>query len=90
LLYDILLEDGLQRRVKGLVDVLEEDGLAQPDACLDDLQELGVGELASLDVVVFLHVLDPLVALRLRVDEKRPPLCLRADDTVLEGEVICW
>lgn len=90
LLYHILLQHRLQRRVKSLVDVLEEDRLTQPDTSLNHLKELWIRELGSLDVGVFLHVLDPFVTLRLRVNEKRPPLCLCADDAILKRESICW
>lgn len=90
LLYHILLQHRFQRRVKCLVDVLEEDRLTQPDTSLNHLQELWIRKLGSLDVGVFLHVLDPFVTLRLRVNEKRPPLCLRADDAIFKREGICW
>lgn len=89
LLDDILGQHWFERGIKTLVDVLEEDGLPHSDSVLDDLEELGVRELYGLNVVVFFHLLDPFVGLRLWVDEQWPPLGLGGDDTVLNGQLIC-
>jgi len=63
--------------------------LPHSDSVLDDLEELGVRELDGLNVVVFFHLLDPFVGLRLWVDEQWPSLGLGGDDTVLNGQLIC-
>lgn len=73
-----------------LLDVLEKNWLTQSDCGLNDWQEFRVGKLDGLDVVVLLHALDPFVSLGLRINKERPSLSLRADDTILDGELICW
>lgn len=90
MLDDVLLQDWFKRGVKSFINVFKEDWLAESDACLYDLKELCIRELSWLDVVVFLHVLDPFVALRLWIYQKWPPFCLCANDTVFKREVVCW
>jgi len=90
LLDDVLLQDWLKRGVKSFINVFKEDWLTESDTCLYDLKELCIRELGWLDVVVFLHVLDPFVALRLWIYQKWPSFCLCTNDTVFKREVVCW
>jgi hypothetical protein len=87
-LHDLLLHDRAKRWIKGLVNVLENNRVAHLAAVLNNLKELGIGKLSDLKVVLFLHVLDPLVALRLRVDEQRPSAGSVTNDTVFNRKCI--
>jgi len=85
LLEDILLEDGLEGWIQDLTDVLEQDGEAHLDGSLNRQQELALGKLNDLQTVVLLFLLDPLVALCLRVNDKWPAtIRVGRDDTIVD------
>ena len=66
---DVLLEDWLKGWIKRFCNVLEQDWVAKSDGGVANVQEFGVGEFNHLEVIFFLHVLNPLVTLTLRVDD---------------------
>ena len=80
---DVLLENWLQRWIKSLLDVLEENRVTQSDGGVANIQELRVRQLDNLQVVLFLHILDPFVALTLWINNKRPSLCRCCNDAVI-------
>jgi hypothetical protein len=43
-------------------------------------------EIYYFEVVLFLVLLDPFVSLPLGIDEKRPPLALRRNDTIIDAQ----
>ena len=87
---DSLLEDGLQRRVEHLADVLHQHGVADANGRLEGSQVVRISELDHLERVLLLHRLDPRVGLVLRVDHQRPPLPARHQDAVVDAHVIRW
>ena len=80
---DILLQDWLQGWIESLLDVLKQDRVTQSDGCIADIEELWIGQLDDLQVILLLHVLDPLIALTLRIDNEWPSLCRCCDDAIV-------
>jgi hypothetical protein len=68
LLKDFLGQHGIELWVKDFFNVFEQDWNAAANARLEFVDELGVGQLDLLQIVFALHILDPLVALGLRVN----------------------
>ena len=86
----LLQQQRLQRRVQLLLDVLQEHGETELDGVLQRSEVVAVRELDHLDVVLALHVLDPLVRLTLRIDHQRPAPGVGDHDSVVDGERIVW
>mmetsp|Transcript_37394 Transcript_37394/g.96676 ORF Transcript_37394/g.96676 Transcript_37394/m.96676 type:complete len:530 (+) Transcript_37394:823-2412(+) len=72
LLERLLQQNGLYGRVRILHDVLDEHGCPEADAPLHAPHVIAVGELRHHQLLLLLHLLDPLVGLHLRVDAKGP------------------
>ena len=86
----LLQQQRLQRRVQLLLDVLKEHGETELDGVFKRSEVVAVRELDHLDVVLALHVLDPLVRLTLRIDHQRPAPGVGDHDSVVDGEGIVW
>ena len=81
-----LAQHGLEDGVDLLLHVLNEHGVAELDGVLHAAHHVRHVQSHHLQTVRLLHVLDPLVALALRVDQKRPPVPARHHHAVLRGE----
>ena len=88
LLEDLLLQEGLQRPVDALLNVLDQRGRPERDAVLQRPHVVRVGELHDLQLVVRLHGPDPLVGEALGVDAEGPAAPLVHRDGVLGGELV--
>ena len=81
-------QDGLQRGVQLLLDVLEQARLAEPDAVFEGLQEVPLSQLDDLQVVLLLQDLEPSVGLGLGVDDQGPSSAVLDDDSIDRGEQV--
>jgi hypothetical protein len=86
LLEGLLEQDRLERGVELFAEVLENDGLAEPDRVLERAEEVLVTHLDDLERAILLHVLGPLVRLPLRVDHQRPSPRVGEDQPVLHRD----
>ena len=59
-------------------------------AVLECSYKVRISEFDDVKIVSFLHVLDPLVSLSLRVDHERPATSVARDNTILDRERVCW
>ena len=73
LLERLFLQQGLQDWVQFLTNVLHQNWGSKLDAVFEGADKVRVSELDNVEVVGFLHVLDPLVGLALGVDHQWPP-----------------
>mmetsp|Transcript_59670 Transcript_59670/g.172859 ORF Transcript_59670/g.172859 Transcript_59670/m.172859 type:complete len:697 (-) Transcript_59670:401-2491(-) len=81
------LEDGIQDGVEHLLDVFQQDGVAELDCVLQLADIAGHGQPDHLQLLAP-GPLHPLVGLPLRVDHQRPAACGGDDDAVLHREVV--
>ena len=81
---DVLRQNWLKGWVESLMDVLEQYWVSESDRCITDLEELRVRQLDYHQVVLLFHILDPLVALTLRINDQRPSLGCCRNDTVVD------
>lgn len=79
-------QQGIQRRLQFLLDVLQQTGDAVLDALLQYLHVVGVDELDHLQVVPLLQLLDPVLRLALGIDEEGVAHRVVHDYGVLDGE----
>lgn len=79
----IFSQKRLKRRIELFFNVLNHDRVTSGEAYLNNFQELRVRKFGNHELVLFLHVFDPLITLALRINKKRPSLSSHADDTVL-------
>lgn len=78
LLERLLQQQRLQQRVHLLANILQQHRSTELDAVFQRPDQVRVGQLDDVQVVGFLHVLDPLVRLILRVDHQRPTTSVAA------------
>jgi hypothetical protein len=76
LLVNLLSKKWLNHWVKLLSCILEDDWIAERNAVFEDsAHNLEIhGWLDALDISVFLHTLDPVIALHLWINHQRPSL----------------
>ena len=60
--------------LNGLSNILEKDWVPEANGCIANIEELRIGQLDDLKIVLFLHVFDPPIALALWIDDQRPTL----------------
>jgi len=85
---DAAEEDWLQEGADVLVEVLDEERVAEYEAVLDVFGEGVAGLGGDGEVVGLLEALDPGVGLVLRVEHERPAFGVEGDESGLEGEVV--
>eukprot|EP00955_Chlamydomonas_euryale_P005025 53594-Chlamydomonas_euryale.AAC.1 len=86
LLEQLFQQQRLQAGVELLADILQQHRDAKLDGVLERAHVVAVGELDDAQVGRRLHLLHPLVGLRLRVDHERPAPRVGHHDGVVDGE----
>ena len=92
-LVNLLLKDGLERRVKLFSDVLYKEPFASLDSLFELLHKRWIAHLDVLQahwacVDILAQILDELVGLVLRVYHERPSSRLEDNDGVLDGQIV--
>lgn len=81
-------QNGLESRINGLAEILEQNWHAYAYAVLERAQERAVREFDYFETILALLVAYPTVGLLLRVDHQRPATTARHQDGVLGREVV--
>jgi len=72
----LLQQQRLHQRVKLLADALQKHRSAELDAVFQRPDIVRVGQFDDVNVVWFLHVLNPLIRLTLWIDHQWPAMCV--------------
>lgn len=88
LLHDLLLQKGLNGRVKLFADVLNHNGVSVSHRCFEVLEVVAISKLQDVNLFILAEVTDPLVSLSLGINEQGPSSGGLSDDSVINREVI--
>ncbi|EPY34324.1 hypothetical protein STCU_01646 [Strigomonas culicis] len=83
-------QHAIEGRVERLLHILQQDGEPQANRVLEGAHVVGIAQLDDAQVVLALHVADPVHRLALRVHTQAPALGLVHDDTILDTECVRW